>query len=178
MATRRPPKRGRGRPPERRTAERRREALRLRAEGQTLAEIGRHLGVTYQAIWWLLTDRGRDQSQVNRLACAHCGAVIIEGRYLPRGSGPVPCLRCLKRYKVTKFGVRLKAYRLAAKLSQDELATLAGLSGSIIGLYERGARPPGSGSLLKLVGVLGKGLVATHGSGKAKGRVRTRRRRT
>jgi hypothetical protein len=162
MATRRPPKRGRGRPPERRTAERWREARRLRAEGHTLAEIGRPLGVTYQAAWRLLTDRGRNQSEVNRLTCSYCEAVILKGRYLPRCHGPVACHVCLKQRRLSDFGIRLMAYRVAAQMSQDELGALAGLSGSIIGLYERGARPPGSGSLLKLVTVVGKGLVTTY----------------
>jgi hypothetical protein len=41
----------RGAPPD---PARRREAVRLRAEGLTLAEVGKHLGVTRQAVIYLL----------------------------------------------------------------------------------------------------------------------------
>lgn len=40
------------------------------------------------------------------------------------------------------FGKVLKDYRLKAKMSQEELADLAGLHSTTISLYERGLRQP------------------------------------
>jgi hypothetical protein len=42
---------------------RRREAARLRAAGLTLAEVGRRLGVTKQAVIYLLRKAARDRKQ-------------------------------------------------------------------------------------------------------------------
>jgi hypothetical protein len=51
-------------------------------------------------------------------------------------NGEVHCLKCLSRQSDASFGTRLKAHRLAAKLTQAALTGRAGL--------RRGAVAPGA----------------------------------
>lgn len=52
------------------------------------------------------------------------------------------------------FGPNLRRCRKAAGLSQEELAHLAGLHRTYVGLLERGERNPGYGITVKLIGAL------------------------
>jgi transcriptional regulator with XRE-family HTH domain len=63
----------------------------------------------------------------------------------------------------TPLAERLRALRLAAGLTQMELAGQAGLSYATISDCERGRRRPRPGLLGALAGVLGPGLLAERG---------------
>ena len=57
------------------------------------------------------------------------------------------------------FGQRLKAHRLAAELTQRELAEKAGLKPTLISEYECDARTPEWPNLTRLLAVLGLRLL-------------------
>lgn len=54
-----------------------------------------------------------------------------------------------------EIGQRIKFYRFARHLTQEELAAASGLSRVAIGNYERGDREPGIGAIEKLAKALG-----------------------
>jgi transcriptional regulator with XRE-family HTH domain len=54
-----------------------------------------------------------------------------------------------------QFGRRLKALRVAAGLTQKQLADAVGASQTAVGFWERGAREPGALVLPKIAAVLG-----------------------
>ena len=56
------------------------------------------------------------------------------------------------------FGTLLRRYRIAAGLTQEELAERAGLSATSIWQYEQGEAVPRGGSMARLAGVLGDGI--------------------
>jgi transcriptional regulator with XRE-family HTH domain len=55
-----------------------------------------------------------------------------------------------------KFGKKIRLTRLAAKLTQEDLANRAGLHPTYIGGIERGERNIGFDNLLKIARALGK----------------------
>src|SRR5262249_33938013 len=116
------------------------------------------LGCSRQAVWQLLSNYGRDLAPPI-LLCCHCGAEVLRGNRRLCNNGPVSCLDCLARRRPTQFGERLKAFRLAAGVSQRRLARHAGVSVTNLGKLEGGRKGPMWDTLLKLVGVLGDGLV-------------------
>jgi transcriptional regulator with XRE-family HTH domain len=61
------------------------------------------------------------------LRCRCCGGVIATGSPRFARNGPAVCLACLPTGPDAPFGVRLKACRLAAGLTQRGLAKRAGL---------------------------------------------------
>lgn len=69
------------------------------------------------------------------LLCARCARVIPRGARNLRWA-PVLCLRCVKLPGVT-FGQRLRAFRMAAGMTQVALARRIGVSGKCIWLAER-----------------------------------------
>jgi transcriptional regulator with XRE-family HTH domain len=72
----------------------------------------------------------------------------------------VLCLRCVKQHPDTPFGTRLKAFRLAAGLTQEQLAERTRIAcGTIASLERRQDKSPTWPHLLALVKVLGPGLV-------------------
>jgi transcriptional regulator with XRE-family HTH domain len=85
----------------------------------------------------------------------------------------VLCLACLGHRPAATFGERLKAHRLAAGLTLQALATRCGNRYQRLSAYERGAKEPAWGNLVKVVGVLGPGLLpdVSEGGG-ARGRPR------
>ena len=54
-----------------------------------------------------------------------------------------------------RFAMNLRAARVAADLSQDELAERCCLHRTEVSLLERGGREPGLGTLIKLASALG-----------------------
>ncbi len=153
--------------------ERRRCVAELRRAGLTLQEIGRRLGITHQAVHYLL--RARSRARPLEIRCAGCGAALDPAGALPRDAGSALCLACLAVTPGVPFGRRLKAYRLAAGLTRHDLECRAGLSVGKVSRYEDGGRvpsPPTLARLARALGVPGKALAANALSRKPRGRPR------
>jgi transcriptional regulator with XRE-family HTH domain len=69
------------------------------------------------------------------------------------------CLACLTRHSETSVGERLRARRRAAGLTLGAVAEGIGSQVKNLSAYERGQSVPQWGALVKLVEVLGLGLV-------------------
>jgi transcriptional regulator with XRE-family HTH domain len=137
---------------------RRGEALRLRAEGLTPAEIGRRLGVSRQRVEHVLRVAARERER--SLACRACGGVAAPAGAAPADAEGVLCLACLGRWRGAPFAERLRSCRAAAGLRRGELARRAGLTPETVRFYEAGRQRPRVRHLLSLVRVLGPALVA------------------
>jgi DNA-binding XRE family transcriptional regulator len=154
-----PVRRGRGRPPSPLTALRRHEALRLRREGATAAEIGRQLGISKQGVFQILQRGTRDGKVPAYVLCLSCrGLVSKNPRLIGNHRAGVLCPACLAKRPDAPFAVRLRAVRVAAGLSAAQLAKRSGIRSKTVGEYERGRRRPASFMLAKLVRVLGPTL--------------------
>jgi transcriptional regulator with XRE-family HTH domain len=126
----------------------------LRAKGLTLAEIGRQLGMSRQAVHATLKSIGADS--VRSVPCCGCGKTIISPGALPQDASRALCLPCLKRKPAATFGQRLKAHRLKKGLTRAELARRAGLShGANICGYEEDRFLPLPKNRAKLAKALG-----------------------
>jgi DNA-binding XRE family transcriptional regulator len=105
---------------------RRQQVVKLRRRGLTVAEIGRQLGVSRQAVSQLIqyaalpTFRG--------VPCSCCHQFILSPAALPEDRPGALCLRCLEQTPDSTLGQRLRAFRLAAGLSHSAVAWLAGVS--------------------------------------------------
>jgi transcriptional regulator with XRE-family HTH domain len=140
--------------------QRRATIARLRARGLTMAEIGRRLGVTRQAVYHALAKQHRgDRRDERAVPCAACAVAIASAGALASDAGQALCLRCLASRPDAPLGTRLKAFRLAAGLTKAELAKQVGLTGMAIHLYEANTREPRWRQLMPLLRVLGPGLV-------------------
>jgi transcriptional regulator with XRE-family HTH domain len=142
---------------------RRQQILELRARGLTLAEIGRRLGISRQAVQATLKETGLSLPRRGRVHCRACGREVLNGEYRIECNGPVLCRPCLAENPETPFGQRLRSLRLAAGLTQAALAERAGLAVGSVRDYERGRDEPRWGSLVKLLAVLGRGLLGDFG---------------
>ena len=114
---------------------RRRAVFRLRQQGWTLPAIAARFGVTHQSIRSLLTELRRGS-----VRCAHCHVTIPA----PEGSAKVIgvlCRECLTAGDVP-FGQRLFSLRIAAGLTQAELASQARLATLTVSMAERGRHVP------------------------------------
>lgn len=140
-------------------------AVKLRAEGLTLQEIGRRVGVSRQWVERLLAAHGDPHGKLATIKCRECGAVIGRIRRPGQGDRQARCLVCLAKHPKTTFGERLQGLRLAAGLSKQDLAKRIGMTGTSIWGYEGGTCRPSSPALAKLVKVLGAGLVNTEAKG-------------
>jgi transcriptional regulator with XRE-family HTH domain len=138
---------------------RRQRILRLRARGLTLAEIGRRLGITRQAVQVTLKGSGLNRPRRGTVFCKACGDSVLTGGYRIESNGPVLCRACLAERPETPFGQRLRSLRLAAGLTQASLAERAGVGVSSVRDYERGRDEPRWRSLMKLLRVLGFDLL-------------------
>jgi DNA-binding XRE family transcriptional regulator len=129
----------------------------LRDDGLSFAEIGRRLGVCRQAVYaTLLKAEGR---KVRPITCRECGAVIVAhpgGNWPPL---PALCLDCLGKHADAPLADRLRAFRLAAGLTQGQLDERAGLPRGTINRYERGKGRPSWEDIVVLARVLGAGLL-------------------
>jgi transcriptional regulator with XRE-family HTH domain len=124
---------------------------RLRAQGLSLAEIGRQFGVSKQAVQDTLSRLGRMAS----FPCAGCGAEVAAAP----DAGPVLWRACRARRGNAPFAVRLQACRLAAGLTQAELARRIGVSGRTVANWENENYRPNPEALRCLAEVLGEGLL-------------------
>jgi transcriptional regulator with XRE-family HTH domain len=133
--------------------ERRRQVVELRAQGLTMKEIGRRLGVTQQAVSCLL--KNTPPRVLPDVCCRVCGVWVADLRVAPRGEENALCLACLGNEPFTPAGQRLKAFRLAAGLTFVELAARAGIAPDKVRRYERGRQKPSSATRVKLANALG-----------------------
>jgi transcriptional regulator with XRE-family HTH domain len=147
--------RGSGKPYD---AARRRLLAGLRAEGLTYAEIGRRLGVSRQGVWELLQDAAPEVKALV-VRCRACGRAVAPVRPWANPRRDALCLDCLGRPGVT-LGQRLLTCRLAAGLTQAELAARAGIGRNTLSAFERGERRPGRRVLRRLAKVLGPGVLS------------------
>jgi DNA-binding XRE family transcriptional regulator len=149
-------KRKRGRPIKH---ELRQKAAECRQNGDSLAEIGKHLGVSQQRIHTILKMHGKKIIPRARLHCHGCDRFICKGDPRTWNRRAVWCVKCLESVPNAPFAVRLKTCRLARGLTQKELADLAGLNQRTIQYHEQYIANPKWVVLVKLVKVLGCGLV-------------------
>jgi DNA-binding XRE family transcriptional regulator len=139
---------------------RREQAAKLRSQGLTEVEIGARLGSTRQAVHVLLTRYAQDKVPLTGIRCKECGRVAMAGYFTMKVNQNVLCLRCVEQRPDTPFGPRLKAFRLAAGLTQLQLSERTGIKPSTIGsLEQRRDKSPLWQDLLALVKALGPGLV-------------------
>jgi transcriptional regulator with XRE-family HTH domain len=136
---------------------RRRQIAEWRAQGLSYGQIGRRLGISRQCVGENLRAAVRPPAPA--VPCRRCGAVIIPAGAEVRGEGSLLCAACAWRKPGVRFGDVLKAHRLAAGLTQLELARQAGVELRTLYNYEAGRARPGWDTLVKLVRVLGAGLV-------------------
>jgi transcriptional regulator with XRE-family HTH domain len=120
----------------------------LRERGWTLQAIADRFGVTRQAINSLLKGSRRGSAH-----CTFCGSVILssEGTGKLRG---VACLACLAGKPHLPFAKVLFSLRIAAALSQGELAKQAGCARVTISILERNERHPHRQTRERLLGCL------------------------
>jgi transcriptional regulator with XRE-family HTH domain len=139
----------------------RRLIAKLRAKGWTFQAIGDRLGVSRQAVHSMLhyvsgKKRGISNYRPPDFHCACCSRTIPRrGKWLHKM--PVLCPICIDKYPAT-FGERLRSLRVAAGLTTEALGRQATLSGACICRVESQPYRPSSGTVNKLVAVLGNGL--------------------
>jgi DNA-binding XRE family transcriptional regulator len=147
----------------RRDEERRQQIAQLRAEGLTFAQIGQQLGVTRQCAQFLLKKSGR-AVRVPGIACCACGREIGPWRGTSRNLSPVLCLACLAKNPAATPGQRLRAYRVAAGLTQEELAHKSGLSRMKVRSFEQDRHQPWPEHARRLAEALGVPVDAFSGN--------------
>jgi transcriptional regulator with XRE-family HTH domain len=136
-----------------------RQVSELRRKGLTLAEIGRRLGLSRQLVHHYLKAAGMAGRGCGTVRCCACAAVIMTGHHrLEHNLGPL-CLACLERRPDSPFGVRLKACRLAAGLTAEQLAARSGVSLRVIRSTEQRSPFPWWEWVARLVRALGADLV-------------------
>jgi DNA-binding XRE family transcriptional regulator len=91
--------------------------------------------------------------------CSGCSAAITAGHHAVGLNRLALCLACPAERPDAPFGVRLKACRLAAGLTADQLAALTGVSAHAIRAVERGACWPRWERVARLIRALGADLV-------------------
>ena len=91
--------------------------------------------------------------------CSECRLLIAPTIRSSTNNGPALCLDCLAKRPQATFGERVKAYRLAAGLTQEMLARLSGSIPYMIRRYEQDRAEPMLTSLLRIVRVLGIGVI-------------------
>jgi hypothetical protein len=122
----------------------------------TYEQIGTRLGVSHQSIQQTLQRTGI--ARLVPIRCRECQRIITRLRTVRDHNGPVYCLDCLPGSAT--FGQRLKAQRLAKDLTLMCLGELTGIAWNLLSKYERDLVEPKYGSLVKLIRVLGVGLLA------------------
>jgi transcriptional regulator with XRE-family HTH domain len=146
--------RGSGRKPDRPRVE---QMARLRDAGLTLAEIGERLGVTRQCVLRTLSRAGL--SRPRAVACRECRKVIVKRPAISGEPRPVLCLACLGRRPDAPFCERLRAFRQAAGLTQEQLGERTGLARYKVARWECDGALPRWPDIVKLARVLGAGLL-------------------
>lgn len=138
------------------------QAFALWQEGRSLEEIAAALGVSCWRARRLLRGAGVASAVVVR--CGSCGREIVRGKRGLQGREAALCLDCLASQPGASFAQRLRAYRLAEGLTQEELAQRAGLSPTSVWQYEQGEAAPRANTLARLARVFGPGFGPPAGS--------------
>jgi DNA-binding CsgD family transcriptional regulator len=123
----------------------RRRAAALRRRGLALDAIALRLGISGRRAAGLLREAGIDP-RAREVRCAACRRVVARGAAGLRGNAPTVCVLCLARTPGASFGQRLRAYRLAAGLTQRQLAERAGLDAGTVWSYEQDETVPRGGA--------------------------------
>src|SRR4051794_24890572 len=110
---------------------RREQARRLRARGLTLQQLAVRLGVTRQGAAYLLQDVVRQKPPAH---CRQCAAPLHPVA-LPRDDRKVYCPGCLARHEEASLAERLRSLRVAAGLSQYELARRLGVVLNLVSVW-------------------------------------------
>jgi transcriptional regulator with XRE-family HTH domain len=126
----------------------------LRAQGLTLAEVGRKMGCTKQAVHHMLGFCGPAPRPRKPVACPACGGAAGTAQ-TARDHAPALCLACLEKRPGATFAERLRALRIALGLSLEALAGRAGLSTWAVRVLEKGKCCPRPGTLHRLAEALG-----------------------
>lgn len=138
----------------------RRRVGELRAAGLTYAVISRRLGLSERQVAAAL--RGECPA-LAALPCRECGSGVGPTRRSGVAPRPALCLDCLRRASGVGLADRLLSLRLAAGLTQAELARRVGLRRDRVTRLESGRWAPGPAELARLALVLGPGLIADNG---------------
>ena len=137
---------------------RRRLIASLRGQGWSMGQIADQLGVSRQAVHRVVHEDPLRKHILIR--CRDCRKPILSPGALPRDDLDASCLRCALRDHSITFGQRLRAFRLAAGLTQTELAGRAGVDRVLIHCYESETCKPKRQNAIRLARVLGKGIFA------------------
>jgi transcriptional regulator with XRE-family HTH domain len=152
----------RGRKP---NLEKRQRVAELRQQGLTLTEIGAQLGISKQAVKQLLDAQGCQDTGLLTIFCDRCKAAIARlSAHARPSAGLTLCRACLSSEPAATFGQRLRGLRIAASMTQRELAQRAGLPRNTIGQYERDQRQPTGQLLADLKKLLGPDLEPSEAS--------------
>ena len=117
-----------------------------------MAKIGRRLGISKQAVDSSLKYVPNESARC--VPCSCCGEPIISPGASPADVKLALCLPCLEQAPNANFAQRLMALRLAAGLTQAELARRAGMTLATVCEYRRNKRKPQQHNLAKLARVL------------------------
>jgi transcriptional regulator with XRE-family HTH domain len=142
----------RGRRPD---AQRHHLIAQLRSQGLTYEQIGERLGVSHQSVQQTLQRTGN--AKLVPIRCRKCGTIITRLRTVKDNNGPVYCLNCLP--SDATFGQRMKAQRLAKGLTLMALGEQTGIGWNLLSKYERDLVEPKCRSVVRLVRVLGVGVL-------------------
>lgn len=138
------------------------QVIALAGQGWTRRQIAEHLDLTPEWVRCILAEHGLTVS-MRILKCRQCGTPVTSGHKAERNEETL-CKFCLLKQDHPAFADRLRAFRLAASLSQAQLSQLTGLSQAAIGIYERGQGQPTLESVRKLAHGLGVKVSALLGS--------------
>jgi transcriptional regulator with XRE-family HTH domain len=128
------------------------EVLRLAAKGLSLHHIGKQLGLSAEGVRRVLARYGRPTSSLV-FWCSRCGAQLTTGKRTKVNPHAL-CLSCLQKEPNTSLAMRVRSLRLAAHLTQEELAALSGLSSPTIWKIEQEGWKPAVESIAKVAKAL------------------------
>lgn len=145
--------------------------LQLMADGLRIKEIAPHVGITYDSVCeHLMRARARTGTASNEQLMAKCVAAEIVGVREPLRAEQMPqklvarvAERGVTRREAARIegdparmlGALIAEARLAAGMSQAELAAAVGCSPAFINHWERGARAPSLAKLARMAEELG-----------------------
>jgi transcriptional regulator with XRE-family HTH domain len=144
--------------------ERRRQIVELRAQGWSQTEIGKHLGISRQAIFLALQANER-QAQSRRVHCRVCDGEINPAGALRRHDRAVLCPNCLAEQPYASFADQLRTHRLAAGWTAVDLERRSGVNASTIYGLETGRIAPRQYVVSRLFLALGVNLASHYLTG-------------
>ena len=137
---------------------RRRRVDELLAQGLSLAEVARRLGLSRQYVGWM-AEANRHLPPTFRVRCRACGHDLNQAVARPEDDRQVYCLACLAAHPEASFTEHLRAYRLAAGLTVSALAAKAGVRVSTLSCLEHAWSRANWETAAKLLRALGVALV-------------------